>query len=223
MKKCGYPNCNNEIENQKKYCSKKCYLDNIKRTYKKTCLKCKKEFEFKNAAYMKTKMFCSYQCRFKKMDTDSTYFSDMSDPQKWITYGQIFTIGNTIDYRILTLVSDIDTINDIYSKLNCNYKCTPIKSSGKDLWTTRITNEAIVNDLVNLGISKNHLWKEVPPHDIWEGMKRTHCYKEENGTRTFTTLSSKVAKWVCDKFNGVISTNIIRNFGIQNCEYVVVF
>ena len=75
-----------------------------------------------------------------------------------------------------------------------------------------IFSDKFVSDLQELGLQNFHLKQDIPREDLWEGLKKTHCYKEEDGICTFTTESSKISRWVEDKFSTIVVT---KNFRLE--------
>jgi hypothetical protein len=70
--------------------------------------------------------------------------------------------------------------------------------------------------LLDLGLTHNVLTQDVPRDDLWEGMKSTHCYYEKDGVCTFTTESSKISRWIEDKFSTDVFTKQWRRYSRLN-------
>jgi hypothetical protein len=219
MKKCAH--CEKETEN-KKYCSMECYYDYRRSiVYKGNCLNCGKEITFKNGAYKRLgrMRFCSHQCKNRKFHVDDSYFSGNLTEDKLITLGQFISCAELESKNIVKIFSNELTLIDIKNKLNCNYD---IKKSDKGLLRVEILSEKMFQDLLNLGVIKNKLFQDVPRGDLWEGLKSTHCYWEDEQFCFFQTECSKISRWVEDEFDTEVITKNYRNNSrkIFGCYYI---
>ena len=193
-------------ESKKKFCSLECYYVYRRSIqYDCVCETCGKSFIVKNGAYIRLKRMkhCSHQCKNRKYSCDENYFQGELTPEKIITLGQIIACGQLENINEIKIFSDVETINDIQRKLNSNYE---IKKSDRDLHRIDFKSERLLNDLLDLGLTHNILTQDVPRDDLWEGMKSTHCYNEKDGVCTFITESSKISRWVEDKFSTDVVT-----------------
>lgn len=193
-------------ESKKKFCSLECYYVYRRSIqYDCVCETCGKSFIVKNGAYIRLQRMkhCSHQCKNRKYSCDESYFQGELTPEKIITLGQIIACGQLENINEIKIFSDVETINDIQRKLNSNYE---IKKSDRDLHRIDFKSERLLNDLLDLGLTHNMLTQDVPRDDLWEGMKSTHCYNEKDGVCTFITESSKISRWVEDKFSTDVVT-----------------
>ncbi len=220
MKNC--PNCNKETTNPK-YCSIECYYDARRKIiYERVCPVCNKTFTFKNGAYARLQRmrYCSHECKNRKYIFDESYFSGELTPEKLVTLGQMVACAE-FEYQVeVKIFSNLETLNDIQNKIGSNYK--PVKSDG-DLWRVNLKSKKLLNDLADLGVVGDKLYQDVPREDLWEGLKSTHCYKEEEGMCIFQTNSSKISRWIEDKFGGQVVTKVYRYAPIKNqlaCYYI---
>lgn len=200
--------CNKE--SKKKFCSLDCYYV-YRRSIKHDCIceTCGKPFIVKNGAYIRLKRMrhCSQQCKNRKHSCDENYFKGELTNEKLITLGQIIACGQLEGINEIKIFSNIETIRDIQRKINSDYK---ISKSERGLYRIDIKSQRLVADLLDLGLTHNKLTQEVPRDDLWEGLKSTHCYKEKDNICTFTTESSKISRWVEDKFSTEVSTKTWR-------------
>lgn len=201
----------------KKFCSIDCYYvyrRNIQ--HECVCETCGKSFTIRNAAYIRLNRMrhCSHECKNRKRTCDEEYFKGELTPEKLITLGQIIVTGQLEALNEVKIFSDIKTLEDIKQKLGSDY---PIMNSEKGLHRVNFTSMRLVGDLMDLGLTHNKLKQDIPRDDLWEGMKQTHCYKEEDGICTFTTESSKISRWVEDKFSTIVVT---KNFRLERSHAV---
>ena len=219
MKKCAH--CGIETDNNK-YCSMNCYYDYRRSiVYKGNCQNCGKEITFKNGAYKRLgrMRFCSHQCKNRKFSFDEFYFSGEITGEKLVTLGQFIACAEIESKNIVKVFSNPETLNDIKRKLNCSYE---IKNSDKGLWRLEFTSERLLHDISELGVIKDKLFQDVPRGDLWEGMKSTHCYWEEDDLCFFQTECSKISRWVEDEFSTEVITKNYRNNSrkIFGCYYI---
>ncbi len=216
------PNCNKETTNPK-YCSIECYYDARRKIiYERVCPTCNKTFTFKNGAYARLQRmrYCSHECKNRKFIFNEGYFSGELTPEKLVTLGQMVACAEFEKPAEIKIFSDLDTLADIQSKLGSDYK--PFKSNG-DLWRVNIKSKRMMHDLLELGIVGNKLFQDVPRDDLWEGLKSTNCYSEEDGFCVFKTNSSKVSRWIQDKFDTEVITQLSRYSPVKNrldCTYI---
>jgi len=215
---CGEPTQN------KVFCSRKCSATRYIKRHNLICQNCGKSFTHNNMYDInRGKMkYCSEACKTRRYHLNESYFTPPLTHDKKITLGQIITIGEIVDYRSIKMFSDLATLEDINNKLESTYK---IKKSDKGLYRLDILSEKMVLDLVRLGLGNKALYQDVPD-DLWDGIKRTHCYMvAEDGVSVFRTDRSKVALWVCDRFGGKIDCQTMKDMykGIMVCEWVVVW
>lgn len=203
-------------ESKKKFCSLECYYV-YRRSIQHECIceTCGKSFIVKNAAYIRLQRMkhCSNQCKNRKYSCDENYFQGELTSEKLITLGQFIACGSLEGINEVKIFSDIETINDIQRKLNSNYE---IKKSDRGLHRIDIKSQRMFNDLIDLGLTFNMLTQDVPRDDLWEGLKSTHCYYEKDGVCTFTTDSSKISRWVEDKFSTDVVTKQWRRYSRLN-------
>ena len=207
-----------------KFCSRKCSASRYIKRHDLVCQNCGKSFTHNNMYDIKRgKMkYCSEACKTRRYHLDESYFSDDLTLDKKVTLGQIIAIGEIVDYRSIKMFSDLSTLEDINNKLLSTYG---IKKSDKGLYRLDILSDKMVLDLVRLGLSNKPLFQDVPD-DLWEGLKRTHCYGvAEDGVNVFKTDRSKVALWVMDRFGGKMECITKKDMykGIMVCEWVVVW
>ena len=211
-------NCGKKCNN--KYCSRECQV--IYRATNLNCHTCGKEFTIRDKWRVKQGKvkYCSDECRGRKWEINIHYF-DQLDESKLITLGQLIVTGHIVDYRTFVIISDEATILDLSNKLGSTY---PIESADRRLLRINITSYSLVSKLVELGITDNYLFQDVPG-DLWEGLKRTHCYEVVDGVNVFKTERSKVALWVCDRFGGKMVTRTYKDVarGCMGCEWVVIW
>lgn len=202
------PTCGKEAK--VKYCSRDCANKAKKVNWECVCRRCGEKFYHNNKSYITLGRlkYCSQECKNRKFQLNESYFTEILKSEVLETFGQIIAIGQIKDYRTLKLYSNFETLSDINKKLNSNYKIT--KSSNKK-YKLCIFSDKIVSDLISLGLSNNPLKQDVPREDIWEGLKKTHCYKEIKNYCFFTTESSKIAAWVSDKFSTPITSKLYRD------------
>jgi len=245
-------NCQKELKwIQKKFCSRKCLEDYIKKTkpkclncqkpcnnkycsrecfseHKSTnliCHTCRKEFKVNDKWRVKQGKvkYCSEECRKRRYEINSHYFDNLTE-DKLITLGQIIVCGHIVDYRTFQIISDEKTIFEISDKLDSTY---PIEGAHSGLCRLDITSVRLVSRLIELGVVNSCLYQDVPHYDfMWEGLKRTHCYEvADDGVNVFRCNRSKIALWVCDRFSGKMVTRTFKNShkGILDCEWVVVW
>ena len=197
-------------ESRKKFCSLECYYV-YRRTiqYECTCATCGKSFIVKNGAYIRLQRMrhCSQQCKSRKQIFDEDYFKGELSEEKLITLGQIIAVGQIEGINEVKIFSDIPTLEEIKRRLNASY---PIEKSDRGLYRVNFKSQRLVSDLLDLGLTDNNLTQEVPRDDLWEGLKRTHCYNESDGFCFFTTESSKISRWVEDKFSTEVVTKQYR-------------
>ena len=200
--------CNKE--SKKKFCSLECYYV-YRRTiqYECTCKTCGKSFIVKNGAYIRLQRMrhCSQQCKSRKQIFDEEYFKGELTTDKLITLGQIIAVGQIEGINEVKIVSDIPTLEEIKKRLNATY---PIEKSDRGLYRVNFKSQRLVSDLFDLGLTNNNSTQEVPRDDLWNGMKQTHCYSESDGFCFFTTESSKISRWVEDKFSTEVVTKQYR-------------
>lgn len=213
-----------EITKNIKFCSRKCSASRFIKRHDLICQNCGKSFTHNNIYDInRGKMkYCSEACKKRRYHLDHSYFSMPLTEEKRITLGQIIVIGEIVDYRSIKMFSDLSTLEDINIKLESTYR---IKKSDKGLYRLDIISERMVLDLVRLGLSNRFLYQDVPD-DLWEGLKRTHCFSlADDGVNIFRTDRSKVALWVCDRFGGKMECITGKDMykGIMFCEWVVVW
>lgn len=206
-------------ESKNKFCSLDCYyIYRRSIVHECVCETCGKSFTVKNGAYIRLNRMrhCSHECKNRKKTCNEDYFKGELTQDKLITLGQIMVTGQLEGRNELKIFSDIETLEDIKRKLNANYS---IIKSDKGLHRVNFTSQRLVGDLLDLGLTHNKLKQDIPRDDLWRGMKKTHCYKEEGDICTFTTESSKISRWVEDKF----STKVVsKNFRLK-CSLAVEF
>ena len=220
MRKC--KQCGRYTKN-KIFCSKKCKGKSQIRRWEHTCERCGKVFHHNNKYYTKKGLlrFCSYECKNKKYYIDENYFDDDLTKEKLETLGQIICTAHIKRKNEIIFFGDLETLSDIKRKFKSTY---PIKNSDKGLHRMKFTSTKLSFDLIDLGLKEDKLFKDVPRDDLWEGMKKTNCYKEEKGICLFTTESRKIAKWVEDTFNGETSSRTFKDThrnGIIAMLYIV--
>ncbi len=208
-----------------KFCSKKCSASRYIKRHNLICQSCKKPFTHNNMYDIKRgKMkFCSETCKARKYSLNESYFSGELTNEKKITLGQIVTIGQIVEFRFIKMFSDLKTLEDINTKLGSSYK---IKKSDKGLYRLDILSEKMVLDLIELGVVNKPLYQDIPQDDLWEGIKKTHCYYiADDGVNVFRTSRSKIALWVRDKFSGKMDCVTGKDMykGVMGCEWVVVW
>lgn len=188
----------------------------------KICPKCNKEFIVPRNNYIKLgrAKYCSNQCKNRKAPFDEFYFSGELTPEKLVTLGQFVVCTVFYGSPIIILISDEKTLNDIQTKLGMSFRYT---ITGSKLYKIRFKSDRIFNDLVRLGITGDRFYQDVPQDDLWEGLKSTHCYKEVGDICTFKTESSKISRWVQDKFNTEVVTKLFRlkEAGNKVCLYYI--
>jgi hypothetical protein len=215
--------CNKETINSK-YCSYICSGKSKVRQYETICQKCNATFYHNNKSYIRLGRlkYCSQECKNRKFDVDNQYFSsDLSD-EKLITLGQIIATSEIINHKSFKIFSDIETLNDINDKLKSNY---PIEKSSKGKYRITIMDDKIVTDLIRHGLTDEYMKQDVPRDDLWEGLKRTDLYSEEDGLCLFKTEAYKIALWVKNKFDGEIVSKTFKDVakGALCIEYLVIF
>ena len=146
-------------------------------------------------------------------------------PEKIITLGQLIITCHIVDYNTIIIQSDETTMLDISNKLESSYKSLPAQLG---LIKQKIISHKLVLRLTELGFQKRYLYQDVLQFDsnlIWEGLKMTHSYQDDDGVNVFKTDLSKVALWVCDRFGGKLITNTYKDIprGIMGCEWIVVW
>ena len=208
-----------------KYCTRKCSNAAKSKSHELTCQSCGKIFYTNNKSYITLGRLkhCSHECKNRKYTFDENYFSGELTPEKLVTLGQIFATSFIADYRTIRLYSDKETLEDINLKLKSNYK---IQKSNIHKWKMYIFSDKFVSDLQELGLQNFHLKQDIPREDLWEGLKKTHCYKEEDGFSIFITEASKIALWVSDKFSAKIFTRLYKDMDRHNSSvplYIVVW
>ncbi len=205
-----------------KFCSKKCSASRYIKRHNLICQSCKKPFTHNNIYDIKRgKMkYCSEDCKGRKWKINETYFEEINT-DKLITLGQLIVTARIVDFRTIIILSDYSTLLDISDKLESTYK---IIKSERDLYRITIRSFKLVNSFIELGFVNNHFFQDVPG-DLWEGLKRTHCYEVVDGVNIFKTDRSKVALWVCDRFGGKMVTRTYKDVarGCMGCEWVVVW
>ena len=166
--------------------------------------------------------YCSSECFRRKFEINQDYFKSLDSPEKFITLGQIVAIGHIKENLILKLVSNQKTLEDITNKLESTY---PIRKSERGLFKIEIACPELVKDLLELGLSNNYLYQDLPDMRSLEGLLNTHCYTTQSDQRIFRTLRSKLAKVVEDEFSGKIITNTFKwaSKGVTGLEYIVYF
>lgn len=214
-------NCEKLIHPKKKYCNKVCFTEHRQINLK--CENCGKDFHVNDAWRVKQGKvkYCSEECKKRRYKINSHYFDEL-DLEKLITLGQIITIGHIVDYRTLVFVSDLVTIECIGNKLGSTYE---ISTSTLGLYRLEVRSIWLVGRLVELGMLSNCLYQDVPD-DLWEGIKRTHCYGMDEGINVFRSERSRISLWVRDKFGGEVVTRMYKDQsrgGIMVCEWVVVW
>ena len=133
--------------------------------------------------------------------------------------------GKSVDLYSLQKDNGLEEIDskiiDLSDKLGSTY---PIEAADRRLLRINITSYSLVSKLVELGITDNYLFQDVPD-DLWEGLKKTHCYEVVDGVNVFKTDRSKVALWVMDRFGGKMECITKKDMykGIMVCEWVVVW
>ena len=212
-------------ESKKKFCSLECYYVYRRSIqYECICENCGKSFIVKNGAYIRLQRMkhCSQQCKNRKHSCNEDYFKGELTSEKLITLGQIIAVGQIEGINEVKIFSDLKTLQSIQDRLESTY---PVQPSERGLYRIDYKSQRLVNDLTDLGLTRNKLTQEVPRNDLWEGMKQTHCYREEDGFFTFTTESSKIARWVQDKFSTDILTKNwrLRNTRVLSFEYINVW
>jgi len=165
--------------------------------------------------------YCSEACKLRKYNINDNYFTGVLDGDKRITLGQILCIGEIVDWRTIKMFSSFGVLEDISRKIGSEY---PIEKSDKGLYRITIRSVQMVRDLVELGMVSNGLYQDVPD-ELWEGIKRTHCYSMEDGLNVFRSDRSRISLWVMDKFGGEMVTRTYKDSfkGIMGCEWVVVW
>lgn len=211
---------------EKKFCSQECYYNSRRDiVYKNICPVCNKEFSFKNGAYARLgrMKYCSHECKNRKVIFNERYFSGELTPEKLFTFGQILVSVELFDIPVINIITSKELLSEIQIKLGSDYKA---KKTEMDLYRIRFKSRTLYDDLIRLGITKPKFYQEVPRDDLWEGMKSTHSYKEEDDTCTFTSDSSKIARWIQDKFDTEIITKLYRYDGGNDklyCQYINVW
>lgn len=206
-----------------KFCSHKCSASRYIKRHSLVCQKCGRSFTHNNMYDIKRgKMkFCSEACRLRKYNIDDNYFNLPLDDEKRITLGQMLVVGEIVDWRTIKMFSSLEVLEDIRRKIGSEYS---IDKSDKGLCRMTIRSVQMVCDLVELGMVKNGLYQDVPD-DLWEGIKRTHCYGMDDGLNVFRSERSRISLWVSDKFGGEMVTRTYKDSykGIMSCEWVVVW
>jgi hypothetical protein len=164
--------------------------------------------------------YCSEDCKGRKWKINETYFEEITD-DKLITLGQLIVTARIVDWRTIIILSDYSTLLDISDRLGSSYEIT---KSERDLFRIKIISHKLVMSLIQLGFVQNPLYQDVPD-DLWEGIKKTHCYQVVDGVNVFKTDRSKVALWVSDRFGGEVITRTYKDKarGCMGCEWVVVW
>ena len=174
----------------------------------KICEKCGKEFTETDTWRIKNRAvrFCSNSCRTWKNDIDHHYFKKL-DEKKLHTLGQILSIGSIeYDGKFIMLSSSEETLSKILSDMSSNYT---MKKWSK-VFKVKVESKYIISDLLSLGMIYNPLYQDIPRDDLLSGVLDTHLYTQEGGINYFRTDRSKIARWVCDKVNGVLETKLYR-------------
>lgn len=209
-----------------KFCTMECYYEYRRSIiYIRTCPVCNKEYSFKNGAYARLgrMKYCSNQCKNRKYIFNEEYFYGELDSEKLKTLGQLVVCTDFYEYPIINFTTDEKTLNDIQTKLGMNHKQMSTEFKLKKI---KFKSQKLFDSLLDLGIIGDRFYQDVPRDDLWEGLKSTHCYKEEGDICTFQTESSKVSRWIQDKFNTEIVTKLFRLNPARNklcCYYINVW
>lgn len=203
--------CQKPTKSEKsKFCTLECYYI-YRRGLGQECIceNCGKKYVVKNSAYLKLGRMkhCSNECKNRKHSCDESYFRGEMTQEKLITLGQIIATGHIGSSNKVKVFSDIETLENIKDKLSSTY---PVIKSTRGLYRVNFKSYRLVTDLLELGLTHNKLSQDVPRDDLWEGMKQTHCYKEDGDICIFTTESSKISKWIQDKFSTEVVTKSLR-------------
>jgi len=197
-----------------KYCSRDCFHKSKIRRHECVCQSCGKTFYTNNKSYIRLGRLkhCSDECKNRKYSFNEDYFSGELSSEKLETLGQIIAIGQIKNFRTVKLLSNKETLDDINKKLDSNYKLQKLKDNK---WKFYIHNEKFVSDLLSLGLTNFPLKQDVPRNDLWDGLKKTHCYRDEEGFKSFVTNSSKIANWIKDKFKAEIFTRMYNEVDLH--------